>query len=632
MKAPEGAPGLNPDPESAPTVPPRARALYSKPRPKSFHLSPIPTPDEQRTVNGIVQLFQNARSHRNALLPRWNECYRMLTNRQWDMAKRAAWLPSPQIPEIFPIIRTLVAWQMDMKFRTAVSPAAVPNTDLANYLLTIAQDLEYALNASWQANTEEREWGMIAWDGLVYGTGFAKTCWENDLAGGLGDAKTRHVSPFCLYPDPNATSLDDMLYMVEARNMSLQELDYRYPGAAAAFSTSSGITYEVDEPPSILDMLGTRPKSQFGNPAALPPATGVGQWNRPTTNPHYPSVDMPRITVLECWLKEHTYSDVTDIHTKQTVRRAHASWRVVVVANNRVLMDESAEAIWTHGGHPYSRYQPIDFNAEFWGISLVELLISPQKCLNRILAAIQHNVELSGNPLWLDQSVSGRQQNINNKPGQRIQIDISDQRTGWQPPPPINAAAQQLVDFLLKRMEAISGMTALLKGTAPGGRPSGGVVDQMAEASHVGVRAMLRQIEYALADAFRKKAALVVENYTAPRMVSIAGSEGANSFRALKSRHFLVPGTDGSVPIQYQLIVDAGSRHHVSRQMRENRAVQLFAMELIDELAALTEMDFPNAVQVAQRVQARKAEMAAAEAAAKGGGSMGPGQRTAARV
>jgi len=415
--------------------------------------------------------------------------------------------------------------------------------------------------------------------------------------------------------------------------MSIQELDFKFPGSAAAFSTTGGLMVDIDEPPSIFDLIGTGTrKSTFGNPAALPPATGVGQWNKPTTNPHYPSIDMPRVTVLECWMKQHKYVDVTDIHTKQTVRRAIPEWRVVVVANNRVLMDEPAEAIFTANAHPYSRYQPIDFNAEFWGISLVELLISPQKCYNRVLAAIQHNIELAGNPMWIDESIGTSRRRISNKPGQRIELDRGDARTGWLDPPPINAGAQQLIDFLLKRMESISGMTALLKGTSPAGRPSGGAVDQMAEASHVGVRAMLRQIEYALQDAFRKKAALVIDNYTSPRLVSIAGSEGANSFRALKARHFLIPGSDGSVPLQYQLIVDAGSRHHVSRQMRENRAVQLFAMELIDETAALTEIDFPNAVAVAKRVQERKQQMAEAEAAAKGGSSMGPGARTTARV
>ncbi len=64
-------------------------------------------------------------------------------------------------------------------------------------------------------------------------------------------------------------------------------------------------------------------------------------------------------------------------------------------------------------------------------------------------------------------------------------------------------------------------------------------------------------------------------------------------------------------------------------------------MELIDEAAALEEIDFPNAQAVATRVQERKQAAAEAEAAAKGGGAgggslgaggIGPNARTGARV
>ena len=143
----------------------------------------------------------------------------------------------------------------------------------------------------------------------------------------------------------------------------------------------------------------------------------------------------------------------------------------------------------------------------------------------RRTSSIQQNLELSGNPIWLDQNGNLTNMPITNKPGQRIPIAQTDQRTGWLTPPPINAGAQQMVDFLLKRMEVISGINAILKGTSPAGRPAQGVVDQISESSHVGIRSMLRQMEYALRDSFVKKAALVVENYTTPRIVSIAGPE-----------------------------------------------------------------------------------------------------------
>ena len=166
------------------------------------------------------------------------------------------------------------------------------------------------MDASWLANMEEREWGMVCWDGLVYGTGFAKTSWEHNLAGGMGDAMARHISPYRLYPDPKATNLEDALYIIEARRMTIQELDERFPGAAAAFSATGGMSVDIDEPPTLFDVLGNRGPRLGLNPGALAPATS-SRYAR-TSNPHIPNLDMPETTVLECWLRQHEYVDVKD--------------------------------------------------------------------------------------------------------------------------------------------------------------------------------------------------------------------------------------------------------------------------------------------------------------------------------
>ena len=102
----DAADAANPPDTLSAAATPHINRVKRTPRP--FHLDPTPSPDEIKTVQGIHQLFTAAKSHRNTLLPRWNECYRMLTNRHWNPAKRADWMPSPEIPEIFPIIRTLV--------------------------------------------------------------------------------------------------------------------------------------------------------------------------------------------------------------------------------------------------------------------------------------------------------------------------------------------------------------------------------------------------------------------------------------------------------------------------------------------------------------------------------------------
>ena len=59
------------------------------------------------------------------MLPRWRQNYRMLFNRYWGPG-REAWLPSPQVTEILPIIRASVGFMTDQRITHNIAPAAIP--------------------------------------------------------------------------------------------------------------------------------------------------------------------------------------------------------------------------------------------------------------------------------------------------------------------------------------------------------------------------------------------------------------------------------------------------------------------------------------------------------------------------
>ena len=90
------------------------------------------------------------------------------------------------------------------------------------------------------------------------------------------------------------------------------------------------MSVDIDEPPTLFDVLGNRGPRLGLNPGALAPATS-SRYSR-VSNPHIPNLDMPETTVLECWLRQHEYVDVKDPHTNTPVRRSKVTWRVVVVA------------------------------------------------------------------------------------------------------------------------------------------------------------------------------------------------------------------------------------------------------------------------------------------------------------
>lgn len=582
-----------------------------------------PTEAQQLTLNKLMQLFDEARQHKRPMIARWKKAYRMIRNQFWDAASRPNWMPSPQIPEMWPIIDALVAWEGDQSPEYTISPQALPHTEYQRFFASMADDLEVVLNASYTVNEEELEWAIVNWDKYVYGTGITKTTWDMTLAGGLGDAITKRVDPFAFYPDPSATNMKDANYFVEGRRMSIQELDRRWPGSGKLFP-QGGVDHDVDVAPTRLDQ-GTSGRPPLGNPGAIAPATSprYGMPGGARFSVNDPSV--PGVTVLEFWIREHEQYNATDTQTGEATTRVFDAWRVVVVAGDHIIMDEPAENLWSHGGHPYDRVVRRD-TGEFWGDSLVELMSSGQAAYNRILAALQQNVELVGNPMFKD-ATGNQRTTITNKPGTRLPAQgPGDTASGWLQPPRIDQAAPNLMTHHLNRMENLAGLTAVMKGNSPSGRNAQGVVDAMQEAGFVRIRSSLKWLEAAMRSAGTKKADLIAENYTSPRLVSIAGPGGERTSRALSARRFLVPTEKGASPLRFQLKIDVGSSKHTSRQMREDRSITMYTLGLIDRDAALSDLDYPNAQVVAERVDKKEQELAQA------GEQMGPGSRQRARA
>lgn len=583
-------------------VPPKPSERSSAAR-VSTVLNVNPTEDDARLVGEVRQLFQRARAHRRPLVQRWNKNYRMLRNKYWTES-RPNWMPSPQIPEIFPIVASMVGWMTDQRFRHEVTPAAMPFSPFSNFMAGLGMDLETVMDSTWHVNKEENEITKMLWDANIYGTGIVKTVWDETLLHGQGDAISRRIDPYTFYPDPAARGIDDANYFIEARTMSVQELDRRFPGSAKYFS-DGGITEDIDEAPTQLDNTSTFPRA---NPGAISPATSP-RYGMPGSS-RINATEITGVTVLEAWLREHELYEAkyTDEDGKEvTDLRVYDTWRVVVVAGNRVLMNEQADDLWHHGSHPYDRYVPHDLG-EFWGLSLVEMLSSPQEAINRILGALQHNVELVGNPVFLESTRSGIQRTqLTNKPGTRLTVNDGG-KAEWLQPPQVHQMMPELLRYYLQRMEAVSGLSAVTKGGSSGGRQAQGVVDAMQEAAFVRIRMALRNLEYTLRDSGYKKAALICENYTTPRIVAIVGPTGNKTSLAIKGRHFYTPGPNGSTPMKFQLLVNAGSAGHTSRKVREDQAVMLFTLGAIDEDALLEALDFPNRQVVAERVKALKSQ------------------------
>lgn len=567
-------------------------------------VDPVTAPASPVTINGrsgsrddaylagrVRDLFLRARDKRRPLVQQWNRNYRLLRNQYWKQS-RPDWMPRPEVAEIFPLVASFVGWMTDQRPSWNIMPWALPHSPYAEMTAKLGSDLSTVMMARYQDDDFEAEIEKGIWDSQIYGTGIGKVGWDDTLHRGLGDVVLRRVDPYTWYPDPQASNPREANYFIEARTYPLQELDRRFPGAAELFS--GGLEEDVDSAPS---QVGPREGMPMANPGALSPATiprysRYGQSRMDTQN-----YDDAGVTVFECWIREHYLDDN---------KRVIDGWRVIFVAGNHILMNEPAENLWEHGEHPYERYVPYDLG-EMWGISLVELLASPQESINRLLASLQHNVELMGNPVFVEGTRSGLQRTqITNKPGQRLTVN-ENSKAEWMDPPGLHEMLPELIRYFLQRMEAISGLSAITRGGNAPGRNAATVIDAMQEAAFVRIRMALRNEERYLRRMGNKVASLIAENYTVPRMVAFVGPDGTQNATALNANHFYLPGPNGDFPLKFQLNVDVGSQTETSRQAREDKAFTAHGLGAIDDLALLEAIDFPNRQAIYERVQKLKA-------------------------
>lgn len=538
----------------------------------------------------VRTLYQDAKTARRNRVDRWQRAFRIVHNMTWS-PMREAWLPSPSASEVYPIIAALTGWMTDIRPGLSVLPAMNPGTPIAEGLARLSRDLEVAMKSSAINNEEDREVEKVLWDAMIYGTGFFKTIWDPAAADGQGDARTTRCDPFAIYPDPQGHSFDDCNYIIEARRMSLQEIDRRFPGTAKKLRDKEGVKDEAiterDDP------FGNMGKPPMANTAALSPVTAP-RWGLPGQGREKVFRD-EGVTVFECWMREH----------EQVDGKLNDRWRLVLTAADEVLVDVYAEDLYAHKTHPYSRYVLTDLG-QFWGISLVDHLAPLQVALNRLLAALQSHAELVGNPVFLEPSNSGiPRTRITNKPGQRITVSPNaGQPPVWMSPPDMPHGVTDLVQFYISEMERVSGLSATVRGFSPQGRNAEGVIDSVQEAAFVRVRLALRSLESSLRDAGRKKASMISEFYTEPRMVSIVGDGGHQTSQAFQQNHFYARdvGDKAPAPFRFTLIVQAGGSQPLSREKRQSDASRLFALGGIDRIALLEAFDYPNRETINQRI------------------------------
>lgn len=573
------------------------------------------SPDHKPTIGLVTELFNDAKREKRKKLSAWNRYWRMVRNRTWSQY-RESWLPSPSASEIFPTLSTLVSWMTDQRPRSFVSASPdtleftkPPNAELVKRLTT---DMQQVLDSWWIIRGLGSQTQMALWDTFTFGCGILKTGWDSTTEFGKGDVVARRIDPYAILPDPNASSEEECRYLLEVRKVSIYELYARF-GTRADEVEGTGSLEEAEVRPQMgagLELV-RESLASTGVTGAFPGTSSPGVPARWGPLAHRAEDYTKQVLLKECWIRNTRVEEIPVLENGKVSKKRWEIpyWQYLAEADG-VILNEDTSNPFEHGELPYIRLPMVEMG-DFWSVPLVEHLAQAQVALNRLLAAMQLNAEITGNPIFLEPENSGiSRTKILNRPGGRLQHNPAG-RPEWMTPPTVSQTVYELVGFWRDEIDRISGISAVARGSSLRRREPAQAVDAVQEASFVRIRAVLRNMEEALRRVASQTVSNVTQFYLEPRTIAKVGPSGQKDYIQLGARHFwypdLGPGGINLVPLHFDVWMQAGSSLPISRQARAAEIDALYFMGLVPPDVVLDVHDLPDKDKAVQYAENRAA-------------------------
>lgn len=584
--------------------------------------------DPTDMVRRLQFIYDQAKKAKGSMLNEWKRNYRLTMNRSSSALPAAAGI---RANEVFPTIDSRVGWMTDQEISCSITPAADPFSPYFAVMDMQAEQLECVINSVYQTDQWYAEITKMLWDAAMYGAGFLKVGWDQGLEDGLGQVVLKRTSPWCLYIDPFADTLEEAQFIMEVHTMSEGEMERRFPDASKDKinrALQSGDTSKDHMSPNQMQNV---PKAGY----LIPVDAGQGPttWGAPGGT-QQPGSDQPyrAVNVYECWMQENCIEWIQPGDPTLPEEGVMVSvWRVIVYSGGQVLLDEYADNLFHMNRHPYVRYVDVE-TGELWGSPIVRDIGPCQVALNRLLSLMQNNIEYTGNPIFVGVKNSGMDRStFTNKPGRIYDVDggpnTSNLKPSWLNPPELPNLLLQFIGWWRDEIERIAGLQGGQRGEIPSGRATDKQVSATQEAGFIRVRSAQRNLELTLRKAFELVANLIVVNYDVARNVAIVGQEGEMNSIHLAAQHFYTPSGQkgkGPDPLRFSLLVNAGSSKPTSRAARIQEANQLFEMHVVDQQYVLQAYRVSHWQSVMQRTKQEQKEAAIAAAVAGTGGGGKP--------
>jgi hypothetical protein len=339
---------------------------------------------------------------------------------------------------------------------------------------------------------------------------------------------------------------------------------------------------------------------------------------------------IPRAICRHYWFKDWQrddqgrpmrYARIQRLDGTTSSRPLRRHIRHVVVAGGTVLVDEP-NPYW-HGQYPIDI---LDWGIEtdhIWGQSEIRQLRTAQEALNRLASQILRNTNLLNNFIVKGDhnalDADGWNE-LSNRPALMLRTRPNT-RLDILPPPSLPPYLFNLMEFLVKAIEMVGGLSEVTRGVGNASQ-SGISVESLQTAAQTVIRFQARRIEAFLTRLFTKSIALIFQYYTEDRMRQIIGVNGDLATFVFDRAALVMGLNDADIQTAFRdfvLSIRPTSSLNATRVQKAVLAGNLYGMGLVTGEDVLSAAEWTNPKETIEKAKAEQFEKAQMQALGNAG-------------
>ena len=572
-----------------------------------FGVKQVNTQDDQEISQMVSRLLQKSRAWRENWAKDWTRFWNYWESNHYK-GRISHTLTQAVVNQVWSSVETFlghVADALPSPICRARNPKHKEKARLISKWLKYVSDV----------NNIEQEIQHPVRSACVVGAGWMSVEWDETASNNAGEVILKPVDEKFIFPAPYARTLDECLYLIEAKNV---------PREFVVKTWERG----KDIPPGTTDGTLTnlrsyndekRHDSAGSNAALVTTTTGSeSRWTGSSGIQRGNSQDL--VTLLKCY-----------------IRQDDGTMRLIVTANGVVMQDGLSP--YEDDDFPYVVINVIPTLDTIQGRGIVQFIEGLQEILNASISYLLDQQRFASDPMLIIDSENVEDgQLIDNTPGS-VLPNSSQRGQGyyWMQAPGFNAAWVQVQEICSSYMDSVLGRVDVLKGERPAGVNTLGGLEIIRDEANVRMRTLIRWVKASL----KRMNLLVLSRLRQfakqERILRIVGKNGLEEFVTVNQAQGVSPDGnlmhDETIPSDAEFDVEFGADIPGGRQAEVELAITLATtkaqdgLPMVDRQFVLEKAIMDEAPEVLDRMNAAAQQQQEAQAAQQAAAQPQQGQQ-----